>query len=532
MPQGFIPVNTPQARASATDPAQLPNISFVRKEVRDVMPSWERISDCLSGEDAVKARTTKYLPVPDEESGGTAQDPRYQNYIKRAVFYGVTGRTLLGLVGQVFGRESVIEMPKDLESMVNDAEGTGTGIEQQAKRALEYCLSFGRGGLLADFPTAEGPVTKEQIDNGTMRPIIRLYKPQDIINWRTKKVGAKTLLSLVVLKETVDVDDDGFETTTQTAYRVLRLTDENVYTMQVYVEEDSDGKTKLSEHTAVIEPKKADGSTFDVIPFIIFGPENNDPDVDSAPLDSMASLNIAHYRNSADYEDAVFIAGQPTPVFAGLNQEWVDKVMKGRVFLGSRKGIMLPKDGSAQMLQAQPNMLPKEAMDTKESQMRAIGAKLVEDRSIRRTATEATQDEASETSILSSSTKNVSAAYRSALEWCMDFTPGGRQEFDFELNSDFDLSSMSPQERQQLVAEWQAEAITFSEMRRSLKRGRIAYLDDEDALTEIKENPPASLELEREKMEMQENAANADRELAEKGQQQQQAQQRPAGAAT
>lgn len=473
------------------------------------MPSWERIADCLEGEDAIKARGVKYLPVPDAESGGTATDERYKNYVKRAVFYGVTGRTLLGLVGQVFGRESVIELPKELDNLVSDAEGTGTGLEQQAKRALEYCLSFGRGGLLADFPQTETAPTKLEIDEGIMRPIVRLYRPQDIINWRTKKVGAKTLLSLVVLKETVDVEDDGFETTTQTAYRVLRLGEDNVYTMQVYVEDDSD-PSNVAEYTGIITPKKADGTPFSVIPFIIFGPENNDPDVDSAPLDSMASLNIAHYRNSADYEDAVFIAGQPTPVFAGLTQEWVEKVMKGRVFLGSRKGIMLPKDGSAQMLQAQPNMLPKEAMDMKEGQMRAIGAKLVEDRNIRRTATEAKQDEASETSVLSSSTKNVSAAYRAVIEWCMDFTPSGRQEFDFELNSDFDLSSMTPEERRQLVAEWQAEAISFEEMRRALKRGRIAYQDDEDALAAIKENPPASLQLEREKLANDNQNDNSD----------------------
>lgn len=501
MPQGFIPVNTPQPRPTVGGLPALPNVSFIRSEIREMLPIWDRIKDCLDGENAVKAKTTKYLPIPDAESGGTEEDPRYRNYIMRAVFYGVTARTLLGLLGQVFGRESVIELPPDLEVMLTDAEGTGTGIEQQAKRALGYCLSYGRGGLLADFPTTGGVVTRAQIDDGIMRPILRLYAPQDIINWRTKKVGAKTLLSLVVLRESIDVEDDGFETKTQTAYRVLRLTDDNVYTMQVYIVEDQSSTSGLKEYGEVVTPRKADGSTFDQIPFVIFGPENNNPDVDSAPLDSLATLNIAHYRNSADYEDAVFIAGQPTPVFSGLTQEWVTTVLHGRVFLGSRKGIMLPKDGTAELLQAQPNMLPKEAMDTKEGQMRALGAKLVEDRSIRRTATEATQDEASETSILSSSTKNVSAAYRSALEWCMDFTPGGRQEFDFELNSDFDLSSMTPAERQQLISEWQAEAITFSEMRRSLKRGRIAWLDDETAMAEIKENPPASMVLERDKLD-------------------------------
>lgn len=508
MPQGFIPVNTPQAKQNSTAPA-LPNVSYIRPEVRAALERWDLISDCLDGEDAIKAKKEKYLPVPDAESGGKTTDARYQNYLTRAVFYGVTGRTLIGLVGQVFGRESVIELPPGIEMMVTDVEGTGTGIEQQAKKGLEYALAYGRGGLLADFPKTDGAVTRAQIESGEMRPILKLYDPRNIINWRTRKVGARTLLCLVVLRETIDVEDDGFETKTAVAYRVLRLDEKNVYTVQLYVEETVNGKIEIKEHGDLVTPTKADGGTFSVIPFTFFGPENNDPDLDSSPLYSMASLNIAHYRNSADFEDACFIAGQPTPVFAGLTEEWVNNVMKGKVYLGSRGGIMLPKDGSAQLLQPSPNSMPKEAMDMKEGQMRALGAKLVEERSIRRTATEATQDEASETSILSSATKNVSAAYQQALMWALEFIPE-KGEFKFELNSDFDLSNMTPQERQQLIAEWQAEAITWSEMRAALKRARIATEEDDVALAEIKENPPASSLMAQAALDAKNNNDNPD----------------------
>ena len=163
-------------------------------------------------------------------------------------------------------------------------------------------------------------------------------------------------LCLVVLRETVDVEDDGFETKTAVAYRVLRLKD-GVYWVERYREDTNNGKTELVVHEPPVTPTKADGSTFDFIPFTFFGPENNDADMDASPMYSMATLNLAHYRNSADYEDACFIAGQPTPVFAGLTEEWVKNVMQGKAFLGSRGGIMLPKDGTAQLLQAQPNTM-------------------------------------------------------------------------------------------------------------------------------------------------------------------------------
>lgn len=488
--KGFVPTpgNTPSTTSGST------NVSYVRPEVDAALRTWGKITDCVIGDDAVKAKKDRYLPVPDADIGGTVNDGRYESYITRAVFYNVTGRTLQGLVGQVFGRETVIEMPKGLEALIEDAGGDDVGLEQQAKKTLEHTLSLGRAGLLADFPRTTGAVTKAQEESGEIRPVIRMYRPENIINWRTKRIGAKKVLSLVVLVETVDLEDDGFEVKTATAYRVLRLDKNNECTSQVFYENVQGDQVTVSEKDA--EPvviKDAAGKPFPFIPFTFVGSENNDAKIDPAPLAAMANLNIAHYRNSADYEDSCFITGQPTPVFSGLTEEWVNNVMKGKVYLGARGGVMLPKGGTAQLLQVNGNTMPKEAMEHKEKQMVALGAKLVEERSIRRTATEARQDEASETSILSSATKNVNNAYNRVIKWAQMFV-STKGTFVFTLNSDFDLSNMTPAERQQLVAEWQSEAITWKEMRTGLKRSRIAFEDDEEARDEIAENPPITVE--------------------------------------
>lgn len=467
------------------------NVAYVRPELAAASVRWQKINDCIAGEDAVKARKDVYLPVPDADVGGTTSTARYANYIMRAVYYNVTGRTLTGLVGQVFGRETVVEFPPELALLVDDVAGDGVGITQQAKKTLEHVLSLGRAGLLADYPKTDKPTSKAQEASGEIRPIVKMYRPENVINWRTVRVGAKVKLSLVVLVETLDVADDGFETKTVTAYRVLRLVD-NKYTVTLYVEDSEDGKRTVVEHGSPVTPTDANGKPFDFIPFTFVGPENNDPTIDAAPLYALSGLNIAHYRNSADFEDACFIAGQPTPVFSGLTEEWVERVMKGKVHLGARGGVMLPKGGLATLLQAQANSMPQTAMEHKEKQMVALGAKLVEERTIRRTATEARQDEASETSILSSATKNVNSAYTQVLIWAQMFTKG-TGTIVFTLNSDFDLSNMTPAERQQLVSEWQSEAITWLEMRTALKRTRIAFEDDEKARDDIAENPPITI---------------------------------------
>src|SRR5690606_25812063 len=202
------------------------------------------------------------------------------------------------------------------------------------------------------------------------------------------------------------------------------------------------------------------------------------------PLYDLAVLNIAHYRNSADYEESCFMAGQPTPFLAGLTKDWVEDVLKGGIYLGSRKAISLPQGGTAGLLQAQPNSLPFEAMQHKERQMVALGAKLVEQRQVQRTLGEARLEEASEVSILVSCTNNVAEAYRKCLAWAGMFA-GVTDGIEFELNTDFEIGRMTAQERAQLLAEWQGGGITFEEYRYNLKRANIAYLDDEEAKAAI-----------------------------------------------
>ena len=489
------------------------NVSHVRPEVARAETKWSLIRDCLDGEQAIKERKSIYLPVPDAETGGKTEDARYTSYITRAVFYGVTGRTLEGLVGQVFGRESLIELTGELEGLVDDAEGDGVGIEQQAKRGLEYVLGYGRAGLLTDYPRVEGAVSKQDVEDGNIQPVLKLYRPEHVINWRTKRVGKKTILSLVVLREIQDEQDDGFEVKTEDVYRVLRLNEESGnYTVDLYKaaasaapatptstpvragtpppvngvgSPEAGGFEKIGD---TVTPTDASGKPWKEIPFTFIGAENNDHTIDESPLYDLAVLNIAHYRNSADYEEAIFIAGQPTLWASGLTEEWVKHVLDGVAFLGSRKALPLPVNGQAGLLQVTQNIMPMEGMKHKETQMRAIGAKLVEERGVRRTATEASQDEASETSILSSATKNLNAAYNKALTWAERFASTGN--FKFKINSDFDLSDLDPNERAQLIAEWQSEAISWTEMRTALKRSRVAFQDDEEARSEIEQNPP------------------------------------------
>jgi hypothetical protein len=472
-----------------------PNVKYTRDEVTAMLPRWQLIRDCLSGEAAIKANdmatsdsveADRYLPKPNATDTSAENTTRYEQYIERAVFYNVTQRTHAGLVGQVFQKDPVLELPELLEVLRDDVDGGGVGLIQQSKKTLGLVLAHGRAGLLADYPNTDEPSTRAQILAGEMRPTIQLYDPWSIINWRTKSVGAKRMLSLVVIFENYQAGDDGFEVKYAQQYRVLSLEESGIYRVGIWRQDDKTGNYVEAEY---FNPRDSSGANLREIPFQFVGSLNNDPFVDLPPLYDLASLNIAHYRNSADYEESSYICGQPTPWAAGLTQSWVDENFKSGVQIGSRAVIPLPQGGSCGLLQASPNSMPFEAMQAKERQMVALGAKLIQQQSVQRTLGEARLEYATEISVLGTCAKNVSAAYEQALEWCADFA-GADGESTFELYPDFELGRMNPQEQAQLVASWQAKAITTSEMRAKMKGAGLATLDDEEYASEVESAKP------------------------------------------
>lgn len=458
----------------------MPNVDHIREEVQRLLPKWNLIRDCLLGQKAIKEGRAKYLPIPNAADKSEENKARYEHYLERAVFYNVTQRTHAGLVGQVFQHEPVVELPALLEPLMVDVDGAGVSLYQQAKKTLSEVLAYGRCGLLVDYPNTSEPASRQEIVEGFLRPTIVLYEPWDIINWRTKTVGARKLLSLVVLSEQHIAEDDGFEIKYERQWRVLRLEEETGYYRVEIWREDNGTHLEYERYY----PTDAAGNHLTEIPFTMVGSVNNDPNPDEPPLYDLAVLNIAHYRNSADYEESCFMAGQPTPFLTGLTKDWVEDVLKGSIYLGSRKAIPLPQGGTAGLLQAQANSLPFEAMQHKERQMVALGAKLVEQKQVQRTLGEARLEEASEVSILVSSANNVADAYRKCLTWAGKFA-GVTDGIEFDLNTDFEIGRMSAQERAQLLAEWQGGGIAFEEYRFNLRRANIAYLDDEEAKAAI-----------------------------------------------
>lgn len=442
-------------------------------EYQKVVKRWELVRDIVNN------TAKKHIRTVDPSN-----PTRSETYKDDAILTNFTRLTKEGLTGLVFRKPEVIDMPDEMDYIKEDATGTGLTLKQLSRFVLSDTLVTGRVGLLVDHPRREffGSVADDEILQ--QLPRIKPYPAESIINWTTMTVGSKTFINMVVLVEYLDKLADGFEWEEQIQYRVLFLNENLEYMQQVF----DDEYMPVGE---AMMPLDAEGNPFNYIPFYFVGSENNDWYVDSIPLYDLSVVNLGHYRNSADYEEAIFICGQPTAIFGGsFDIEEFKNQYGDSVGIGSRAAYYLGQDPYAAMLQPSPNQMVDQAMKRKEEQAIAIGARLITPSTGRETAEAAKIRYSSQNSALHVIVANISIAMEKALMDVAKFLGIEDAEITYELNRQFYEASADPQVIAQQIMLLDREVLTKNDIRQYLRDNNVIDVDrsDEDIEDDLEIN--------------------------------------------
>nr|WP_249130364.1 DUF4055 domain-containing protein [Acinetobacter nosocomialis] len=210
----------------------------------------------------------------------------------------------------------------------------------------------------------------------------------------------------------------------------------------------------------------------------------NDWSIDQIPLEPIVTMNLAHYQNSASYEEMVFICGQAQPVINELDENWRDWLQKQGIRLGSKNPLMLPKGSSFDYKQVTESTLAKQAMEAKEKYMQAQGAKLFEAEQGNKTATQSNNEKLAQYSVLSLLVANINEAMEYALKWSAAYYGSG-SEAKLTIKQDFakgkiDLDTLKFYWEMVLANRMSME--TFHEI---LTTGKVPEISFEDEQTRI-----------------------------------------------
>lgn len=442
-------------------------VNTTHEEYDNMIERWQTCDDAADGQHAIHKAGEKYLPRLKDQS---TED--YKSYKGRALFYNATWRTIAGLQGLLFRKPPVIEVSSQVEPLLDDITMDGQSLYDFAYGLSEEALELGRSGILVAYPeqSTEG-LTLADVSALNLRPYLKCYDAETIINWKTGIVNNINVLTMVVLTEDYEIVKNEFKSECETRYRVLDLIDGR-FRVRVFRIDDRDNDELISESFPVMN-----GKYLDYIPFIFVGTDSLTPDVEAPPLIDLVYANISHYKTTADYEHACHFTGLPTPVISGYTRE----NESDKLYIGSTSAWVFPDpqakasylEFSGQGLGALENNLTR-----KEQMMAILGARMLySDKKGVESADTASIHRSGENSVLSGISQALSKALTKALS-IMDIWLGGTGESYIELNTDFLGMPLNAQELTALVSAWQSGAISQETLFNNLKRGEL-YSDSE-----------------------------------------------------
>jgi len=443
-------------------------------------PLWERCDDVAAGTEALRRKTTKYLPKLTDET-----PEEYDARLGRTTLYNATWRTIVGFLGLLFRKPAVIDVPEAVRPLMDDITLTGVPLRLFAAEVSEELLVTGRLGIWVNFPDVAAGLTRADVANLGLRPSMTLYCAESIRNWRCDRVQNRTMLSQVVLEEEHEVRDTEFDTKHVDRYRVLDLTydpgfDRPVYRVRLF-EVKRNPDTGTEEDVLVEGPfyPMMDGEYLDFIPFYFISPDDTTPDVDIPPFIDLVDVNLSHYRATADYEHGCHWSGIPTVVITGHTLGEGESIRVG----GAGALVFPDPAANAQMLEVGTGGFTalEKNLDRKEAQMVVLGARLLE---VQKPGIEAAETalihRSGEQSILASISQTISTGITEALKVFVKWAGADGNAAAFMLNRDFFHTPLPAEMLNAIVKSWQSGAISFETMFDNLKKGEV-YLPDAKA---------------------------------------------------
>lgn len=443
------------------------------KEYQAASLKWERCRDAYEGGDAIKAKSTRYLPPLDSHArNGTFIDgglAKYAAYKERALWYNATARTVDGLAGGIFQKAPKITAPDLVKQQLADVTLTSQSAELFALQAAKDDLTVGRSGILVDWSTMPSEP----------RPYWASYCAEDIPSFRAVTVDGDEILTRVVLCEMASEDDpkDPFVQTQTKQYRVLELTVPldtglTAYSQTVWRKGAQDKDEWIAAPT--VFPMRR-GEFLSFIPFVFLAPTSITPWIAKPPLLDLVDVNISHYRTMADLEHGRHRVAVPTPWVSGFDAK------SGPLLLG--EALLLEKDGNAGMLEFTGQGLGalERADQQKRHMMAVLGARLLEEQgtksNVSETAAAVGMRHAGEQATLKTMAQALETGLTLALQWHTwwvgtEETPADTGAL-FELNKDFSTLRMPPEELRALVEALQARAISPETFLHNLEEGGL-----------------------------------------------------------
>lgn len=438
------------------------NVETKNANYQAYQSKWSKMRDIFSGQEVLQANAKRYIPML---SGQTEE--QYREVINRESVENYTNKTAQGITGLIFAKTPQVEIGSKIQLIKNNIDLSKSSIIDLAQTTVNEVTAVGRCGLLVDMQSynTQG-MSVAEVERLNLRPYIKLCRTENIINWRYKLINNQNELSLLVLQEQYEEYKNEFKKEFKVRFRVYSL-DENGFCKVRLMNEDDE----------LLEPEiypMMNGKNLDFIPFIPINAEDVSIEPVNPPLLDIANINLSHWYLSVERRNALHYVGFPSIYGTGIQKREDDEIKLGagtiNIFDNPQAKLdflQLSADGMGSV---------EKALEEKKQAMLALGARLLAPESSSQISENTMQMKtAGSRAVIIQLADTISRGIEKALTiiamWLND-----SGNIIFKLNTDYNLSEMSPQMMTALFTGQQLGQIRKEDVFNALKKGDI--IDD------------------------------------------------------
>lgn len=437
--------------------------------------SIKRLDNDLLGDQGFIAIDEEYLP----RLSGQDQE-MYDNYKKRAVFFAAMSRTVTALVGAIDRKPPTMKGEEKIKTFAEDVTGTGVSLAEFLCDLEAEVMVSGRVTICID--------RKNSLNN---RPYLVFYKAEDSINWFSSSYNDfEEQLTRTVFREAYygPSADNYYEQVKHEQFREYSMDEAGNVTVTIWRAREQRHAAAEVEYEVYEQYTVTNrGRPLGFLPCVTIVADGSPMECPKPPLLDLVDINLAHYRNSADYEHGMHWTALPTPYFTGLTDR------DGEITIGSGSAIVMPDPASkAGFLEFTGTGLStiKTAMDHKENMMSALGARMLAGKMDQSTSAEVARiNYSGETAALSNIAKSMSRGITRLLQMVARWENiKGYEEISVHLNEDYVDSKLSAADITALMGAYQGGVMSLESLIWNLDQGERLPLgrtiDEEMSLIE------------------------------------------------
>lgn len=308
------------------------SVSTENLKYTSMVPQWNKIEDCIAGEDTIKSKREIYLPRPSGMDSSKEGEAAYTSYIFRAHYPDFVNKFLSALTGITKINPPRFILPPQLEYLKENCDGFGTSLETYFFQSVRESLKSGRQLIFPD------------VDSKSNRLKMIRYNAIDNINWGVvNRPFNNKSADYFVLKESYHDSTDIFVHEYKDQYRILTTTN-ILSTNKINKNKNYFTSILFDESNMIIDGQEVIpnlfGKKFEGLPVTVIGSTDLNIDPDTIPLFGVSTCALQMYMKDADLSNAMFLTCNPTLVISGAPQRIEGKEQK--TLLGSNISINLP----------------------------------------------------------------------------------------------------------------------------------------------------------------------------------------------